>query len=193
MEAETEELFGLAEALCARVATSQTVFSELIADSRLRLAAAKTPLEREDLSEEFGRSLRPLWIEASVASTSQNYRSPLTAQHTRTATGRNAPFGYAPDLQPSYLEERCAKFFDQPPQGWTSHHVLLPRGQSAMAAVLHALERGLLIGGNRKLSFVRLGADFEAAEIFALLSSLSKPIGRRREAVKTMDTLDPDV
>src|SRR5688572_4759548 len=193
MEAETEELFGLAEALCARVATSQTVFSELIADSRLRLAAAKTPLEREDLSEEFGRSLRHLWIEASVASTSQNYRSPLTAQNTRTATGRNVPFGYERDLQPSYLEERCAKFFGEPPEGWTSDHVLLSSGQSAMAAVLHALEGGLLIGGNRKLSFVHLGAYFETAEIFALFSSLLKPIGRGREAVKTMDNLDADV
>ena len=62
-----------------------------------------------------------------------------------------------------------------------------------MAAVLHALEGGLLIGGNRKLSFVHLGAYFETAEIFSLFSSLLKPIGRGREAVETMDKLDADV
>jgi hypothetical protein len=193
MEAETEELFGLAEALCARVTTSQSVFSELIAESRLRLEAAQTLVEREHLSEEFGRSLRHLWIEASVASTSQNYRSPLTAQNTKTATGRKIPFGYERDLQPTYLEERCAKFFAEPPEGWTSDNVLLSSGQSAMAAVLHALEGGLLIGGNRKLSFVHLGAYFETAEIFSLFSSLLKPIGRGREAAETMDKLDADV
>lgn len=193
MEAETEELFGLAEALCARVTTSQSVFSELIADSRPKLDAAQTAVDRERLSEEFGRSLRHLWIEASVASTSQNYRSPPTAQNTRTATGRKIQFGYERDLQPTYLEERCAKFFGEPPEGWTSDNVLLSSGQSAMAAVLHALEGGLLIGGNRKLSFVHLGAYFETAEIFSLFSSLLKPVGRAREAVNAMGKMDADV
>jgi hypothetical protein len=187
------ELFGLAEALCARVTTSQSVFSELIADSRRKLDATETPFDRERLSEEFGRSLRHLWIEASVASTSQNYRSPPTAQNTRTATGRKIQFGYERDLQPTYLEQRCSKFFGEPPEGWTSDNVLLSSGQSAMAAVLHALEGGLLIGGNRKLSFVHLGAYFETAEIFSLFSSLLKPIGRAREAVKAIDKLDADV
>jgi len=193
MEVEAAELFRLAEALRARVTTSQNVFSELIADSRLRLDAEQTPVGRERLSEEFGRSLRHLWIEASVASTSQNYRSPLTAQNTRTATGRMIEFGYERDLHPTYLEERCAKFFGEPPEGWTSDNVLLSSGQSAMAAVLHALEGGLLIGGNRKLSFIHLGAYFETTEIFSLFSSLLKPIGRGREAVMTMDNLDADV
>jgi hypothetical protein len=62
-----------------------------------------------------------------------------------------------------------------------------------MAAVLHALEGGLLSGVARRLSFVHLGAYFETAEIFSLFSSLLKPVGRGREAVNTMNHLDADL
>jgi hypothetical protein len=97
------------------------------------------------------------------------------------------------DLHPTYLEGRCARFFGEPPEGWTSDNILLSSGQSAMAAVLHALEGGLLIGVNRKLSFVHLGAYFETGEIFSLFSSLLKPVGRGRDAVNTISNLDADL
>jgi len=193
MEDESKELFELADALCARIHTHQSAFKELIADIRQRFDAPQSAVDSERLSENFGRALRQLWIEASVSSTSQNYRSPPAAQKTRTATGRNIEFGYERDLQPTYLEERCGNFYVEPPEGWSSDNVLLSSGQSAMAAVLHALEGGLLIGGNRPLSFVHLGAYFETAEIFSLFSSLLKPIGCGREAVKRIDSLDADV
>jgi len=193
MEDESKELFGLADALWARTQTHQNAFRELIAETRQRFDATESTVELERLSEQFGRTLRHLWIEASVSSTSQNYRSPAAAQKTRTAMGRNIEFGYERDLQPTYLEERCSKFHVEPPEGWTSDTVLLSSGQSAMAAVLHALEGGLLNGGNRKLSFVHLGAYFETAEIFSLFSSLLKSVGSGREAVKTIDNLDADL
>ena len=112
---------------------------------------------------------------------------------TKTATGRNVEFGYERDLQPTYLEERCGTFFDKPPIGWNADHILLSSGQSAMAAVLHALEGGSLFGGDRKLSFAHLGSYFETAEIFSLFSSLLKAAGRGREAVNAMDELEADI
>ena len=185
---EIGELFALAEALCARANTYQALFHQLIAEMRPRVQASHDTAELERLSEEFARALRHLWIEASVSSASQSYRSPPTDDQTTTATGRNIEFGYERDLQPTYLEERCAGFFMEPPEGWTSDHVLLSSGQSAMAAALHALE-----SGDRKLSFVHLGAYFETAEIFSLFSSLLKPLGTGRRAVEAMDQLDADV
>ena len=193
MENETKELFGLADALCARIHTHRNAFRELIVDTKSKFDETRSGVDRERLSENFGRSLRHLWIEASVSSTSSNYRSPPTRQKTRTATGRNIEFGYERDLQPTYLEDRCTTFFDDPPEGWTSESVLLSSGQSAMAAVLHALEGGSLFGGDRKLSFVHLGAYFETAEIFSLFSSLLKPIGRGRAAATRINKHDADL
>ena len=149
MEDEVRELFCLADALCARVKTCRNAFEELISNMRARFEVPQDAVDRERLSEEFGRELRHLWIDASVSSTSQNYRSPLTEQRPRTATGRRIEFGYERDLQPTYLEERCRKFYTEPPEGWTSDNILLSSGQSAMAAVLHALEGGALNGGKR--------------------------------------------
>lgn len=190
---EIGELFSFAEALSARANAYQALFHQLIAEMQCRAQASRDAAELERLSEEFGRALRHLWIEASVSSASQNYRSPPTDDQTTTATGRNIEFGYERDLQPTYLEERCARFCMEPPEGWTSDHVLLSSGQSAMAAVLHALEGGSQFGGDRRLSFVHLGAYFETAEIFSLFSSLLKPLGKGREAVKAVDQLDADV
>jgi len=193
MEGEIEELFGLADALCARIKTSRDTFQELISEMRQKVESTQATVDLERLSEEFGRELRHLWIEASVSSTSQNYRSPLAAQRTRTAMGRAIEFGYERDLQPTYLEKRCSDFFVESPDGWTSDHILLSSGQSAMAAVLHALEGGLLCGGKRKLSFVHLGAYFETAEIFSLFSSLLKSVGCGRDAAKAVEKMDADV
>jgi len=193
MEDEAKELFGLADALCTRVHTHRNAFQELVADMRRKFSATQHPVELERLSETFCRSLRHLWIEASASTTSLDYRSPPTAHKTRTATGRNIEFGYERDLQPAYLEERCRGFFDAPPAGWTSDHVLLSSGQSAMAAVLHALEGRALNGVDRKLNFVHLGSYFETSEIFSLFSSLLKPIGSGREAVNNIDKPDADV
>jgi hypothetical protein len=193
MENEAKELFGLADTLCARVHTHRNAFQELITDMRRKFAATLHPVDLENLSENFCRSLRHLWIEASASTTSLDYRSPPTAHKTRTATGRNIEFGYERDLQPAYLEDRCRSFFDPPPAGWTSDNVLLSSGQSAMAAVLHALEGGISFGVDRKLTFVHLGSYFETTEIFSLFSSLLKPIGCGRDAVKTIDKLDADV
>jgi hypothetical protein len=193
MESETAELFSLAASLSARAPGYQLQFDALIHEMRAGFDVAKDASLRERLSEKFSQSLRHLWIEASVASTSRNYRSPPIEQKTRTATGRSIEFGYERDLHPTYLEERCARFFGDSPQDWTSDHVLLSSGQSAMAATLHALEGGSLIGGNRKLSFVHLGAYFETAEVFSLFRSLLQPIGRGRAAVTTMSEWDADV
>jgi len=193
MEDETEELFALAESLSARANTFRNSFRELIADMRPRFGQAKNAFERELLSETLGRSLRHLWIDTGVSSTSRNFRSPPAEQKTRTATGRTIEFGYERDLQPAYLEERCTTFFDRPPEGWSSDHVLLSSGQSVMAAVLHSLEGGALIGSSTGLSFVHLGAYFETAEIFSLFSSLLKPVAFGRQAVAAINDLDADV
>jgi hypothetical protein len=193
MEDEVKELFDLAETLCARVHHHRNAFQDLIADMRREFAITQLPVELERHAETFCRSLRHLWIEASTSTTSLDYRSPPTAHKTRTATGRNIEFGYERDLQPAYLEERCGRFFDPPPAGWTSDHVLLSSGQSAMAAVLHALEGGAWCGVDRKLTFVHLGSYFETGEIFSLFSSLLKPVARGRDAVETIDKLDADV
>jgi len=193
MEEEIRELFALADALCARIHTGQEALRKLSDEMSARFDAAQSPLDLEQLSEQFGRALRHLWIEISVFSTSRNYRSPPAAQKTRTATGRNVEFGYERDLQATYLEDRCRTFWGEPPGGWSCDHVLLSSGQSAMAAVLHALEGGLLIGGKRQLSFVHLGSYFETSEIFSLFSSLLKPVGCGRSAVETLDRQDADV
>ena len=193
MEKETEELFNLADLLSTRAHACRKSFDDLIAQMKPQFGSVQKAIDLECLSEEFARSLRHLWIEASVSITSRHYRSPATKQKTRTATGRAIDFGYERDLQPTYLEERCNAFFPPPPEGWSSDHVLLSSGQSAMAAVLHALEGGLLIGSGRNLTFAHLGAYFETAEIFSLFSSLLKPVGCGREAVRRIDKLDADV
>jgi len=190
---ETAELFELADLLGRRAHTFRDQFHQLIEAVRKEFELAPNSVERERVSEKLARSLRHLWIDAAVSSTSRDFRSPPTDHKTRTATGRNIDFGYERDLQPSYLEERCATFFDPPPEGWSSDHVLLSSGQSAMAAVLHSLEGGALIGSDLGLSFVHLGAYSETAEIFSLFSSLLKPVGCGRRAVAAMDELDADV
>src|SRR4030095_242245 len=111
---EIGELFSFAEALSARANTCQALFHQLIAEMRCRVQACRDAAELERLSEELARALRHLWIEASVSCASQNYRSPPTDDQTTTATGRNIEFGYERDLQPTYLEERCARFFIEP-------------------------------------------------------------------------------
>src|SRR5262245_15326883 len=109
MENETEELFHLAESLSIRAHACGTLFDALIKEMRAEVDGAREPAMRERLSEKFSQSLRHLWIEASVATTSQHYRSPPNEETTRTATGRNIEFGYERDLHPIYLEDRCAE------------------------------------------------------------------------------------
>jgi hypothetical protein len=194
MEDETTELFGLANQLCTRVESHRDGFLELVAEMRRKYSATHHPVELERLAETFCRSLRHLWIEASASITSLDYRSPPTAHRTRTATGRNIEFGYERDLQPEYLEQRCNDFFDEPPSGWTSDSVLLSSGQSAMAAVLHALESEILCGGfDRERTLVHLGSYFETTKIISLFSSLLKLVGSGRQAVQTMGSVDADV
>src|SRR5262249_33655624 len=84
------------------------------------------------------------------------------------------------------------RFFGRPPKGWSVDHILLSSGQSAMAAVLHALE-GFQGDDGRKLSFVHLGSYFETREIFSLFSSLLTCVGRGREAVNRMQRIDADI
>jgi hypothetical protein len=193
MHHEAIELLALARSLAARAEVYRSAFNALVQELGGRFDRAKDPLDFERVAEESTRALRQLWLEASASSTSRNYRSPPTAQITKTATGRNVAFGYERDLQPTYLEERCGAFFGKPPLGWTANHILLSSGQAAMAAALHALEGGTLFGTDRKLSFAHLGSYFETTEIFSLFSSLLKPIGRGREAVNAMEELEADI
>ena len=189
---EAIELIALARSLGARVGADRATFEKLVAEMSRKFEGAKTLMEREHIVQDTGRELRHIWLEASASSTSRSYRSPPLAQTTQTATGRSVEFGYERDLQPTYLEERCAGFFGQPPKGWAADHILLSSGQSAMAAVLHALE-GVQSEIGRKLSFAHLGSYFETAEIFSLFSSLLTSVGRGREAVNRMDGIDADI
>jgi len=165
----------------------------LIDQTMSDLSAVAKPIDRERISETFGRELRQLWLEASAFSTSSSYLSPPTADTTKTATGRRIEFGYERDLQPVHLEERCKGFFEPPPAGWTAEHILLSSGQSAMAAILHALEGSSLFGEMRRLSCVHLGSYFETGEIFSLFKSLLVSCARGRSAVEHMTELDGDI
>jgi len=193
MQAEAAELIGLVRSLTARAQTHQLELTSLLGEMNENFDRAKDLTAFEEATEEAARTLRHIWLEASASSASRFYRSPPTAETTQTATGRNIAFGYERDLQPTYLEERCRSFFDGPPDGWNADHVILSSGQSAMAAVLHALEGNSLFGGRRRLSFAHLGSYFETAEIFSLFSSLLHSVGRGREAIGKMGTLDADI
>ena len=192
LDEEAIELIDLARSLAARVEGNKSAFDDLVAQISRDFGRATTPIEHEHIVQKAGRELRHLWLEASASSTSRSYRSPPADQNTQTATGRSVEFGYERDLQPTYLEERCARFFSAPPKGWSVDHVLLSSGQSAMAAVLHALE-GFQGKNGRKLSFIHLGSYFETAEIFSLFSSLLKCAGRGRQAVTRMGEIDADI
>src|SRR5215831_15372005 len=192
LDEEAIELIGLARSLAARVDANGSAFDNLVADIGRKFECATTPTEGEHIVQDAGRELRHLWLEASASSTSRSYRSPPLTQNTQTATGRSVEFGYERDLQPTYLEGRCASFFSRPPKGWSVDHILLSSGQSAMAAVLHALE-GFQSDDGRKLSFVHLGSYFETVEIFSLFSSLLKCVARGREAETGMDRIDADL
>src|SRR5258705_1668814 len=193
MHDEAVDLLKLARSLRPRAAAYQDAFNNLVIALNARFEDAKDPVDFERVAEDSGRALRQLWLEASASSTSRSYRSPPTAQATKTATGRNVEFGYERDLQPTYLEERCGAFFGKPPTGWNADHILLSSGQSAMAAVLHALDGGSLFGDERKLLLAHLGSYFETAEIFSLFRSLLKATGRGREAVNAVDELEADI
>jgi hypothetical protein len=71
----------------------------------------KRAVDRELLAEEFGRSLRRLWLEATLESTSRNFRSPPIEQTTTTATGRKIEFGYEKLVAGTrrLRQKRCAK------------------------------------------------------------------------------------
>jgi hypothetical protein len=192
-EEEIDELIRLARSLVPRSAEHRKALDRLIRATMSELEASTGPIERERISERLGRALRRLWLEASAFATSSSYRSPPTTETTKTTTGRAIDFGYERDLQPMHLEERCRRFFEPPPSGWSADHILLSSGQSAMAAILHALEGSALFGSRRRLSFVHLGSYFETAEILSLFSSLLACAGRGRSAVDNMEELDGDI
>ena len=192
-DSETGDLIRLARSLNLRPPAYREALGRLIEATTAELAAVARPINRERISETFGRELRRLWLEACAFSTSSFYRSPPATETTKTTTGRKVDFGYERDLQPVHLEERCKAFFETPPKGWTAEHILLSSGQSAMAAILHALEGSSLFGGNRRLSFVHLGSYFETGEIFSLFKSLLASGERGRSAVENMTELDGDI
>ena len=165
----------------------------LIDQTMSELSAVATPIDRERISENFGRELRQLWLEASAFSTSSSYRSPPAADTTKTATGRRIDFGYERDLQPTHLEERCKTFFDSPPAGWSAEHILLSSGQAAMAAILHALEGSSRFGGTQRLSCIHLGSYFETGEVLSLFKSLLACGGSGRHAAAHIDRADGDI
>ncbi len=167
--------------------------ARLIDATTVELTAAARLIDCEHISEKFGRELRRLWLEACAFATSSSYRSPPITETTKTTTGRKLDFGYERDLQPVHLEERCKSFFEPPPKGWTAEHILLSSGQSAMAAILHALEGSSLFGGSRRLCFLHLGSYFETGEIFSLFKSLLASGERGRSAVENMAELDGDI
>lgn len=192
-DTEVDELLGVAQSLVPRRADYRKTLETLIEATNVELAKSAHPIEAERISERFGRALRQLWLDASAFATSSSYRSPPTMEVTKTTTGRKVEFGYERDLQPVHLEERCKRFFEAPPSGWRADHVLLASGQSAMAAILHALEGSSLFGLKQRLSFVHLGSYFETGEIFSLFSSLLASGGRGRNAVEQMANLDGDI
>ena len=192
-DAEIIELLELAKSLRPGAPEYRQALASLISDTEAELEGASPPIERERISERFARALRRLWLEASAFSTSSSYRSPPTAETTKTATGRRIEFGYERDLQPVHLEERCRTFFDVPPPGWSADHILLSSGQSAMAALLHALEGSSLFGDGRRLSFLHLGSYFETAQIVSLFSSFLQSSGHGRSAVEDIGRLDGDI
>ena len=192
-ESEVLDLIRLARSLKPRPIAYRKALDRLIDETMAELSAVARPIDRERISENFGRELRQLWLEASAVSTSSSYRSPAVADTTKTATGRRIDFGYERDLQPAHLEDRCKTFFASPPRGWTAEHILLSSGQSAMAAILHALEGSSLFDETRKLSCLHLGSYFETGEIFSLFKSLLVSCARGRSAAENVTAQDGDI
>ncbi len=192
-QAEIGDLIRLARSLRPRQMAYRKALERLIDQTMSELSAVARAIDRERISEHFGRELRRLWLEASAVSTGSSYRSPPAADTTKTATGRRIDFGYERDLQPGHLEERCKAFFDSPPAGWSAEHILLSSGQSAMAAILHALEGSSLLGEARKLSCVHFGSYFETGEILSLFQSLFACSASGRSAADAVDRTDGDI
>ena len=192
-ESEIDDLLRLARSLTPRPVEFRDALTDLIAETTSALEKRARPIEQERTAEGFGRALRQLWLDASAFATSSSYRSPPTTETTKTTTGRRIDFGYERDLQPVHLEERCTRFFESPPEGWSADHILFSSGQSAMAAILHALNGSSLFGGERKLSFAHLGSYFETGEILSLFSSLLASAGSGRKATERMADVDADI
>jgi hypothetical protein len=179
---EIADLVRLAESLQPRATPYRPLLNDLIAETKAQAAATSSPIDRERISETFGRRLRQRWLEACAYAASSSYRSPPTNETTKTPTGRRIDFGYERDLQPVHLEERCKAFFDPPPSGWSADHILLSSGQSAIAAVLHALDGSPLGGERRPLSVVHFGSYFETGEILGLFKRDPRPGQIARDA-----------
>jgi hypothetical protein len=185
---EGEEILSFARELADRAENWRGAFEGLIAVTKAAFAAAHSERAWEMACEDAAHDLRLMWLEASAASTARSYRSPTAAEAARTATGRRVEFGYERDLKPDYLERRCAQFFGPTPAGWTADHILLSSGQSAMAAMLHALD-----GSDEQISAAHLGAYFETSEILSLFKSMLHLKVKGRKAAKMMEWADADL
>ena len=137
------------------------------------LSAVARPIDRERISETF----RP---RAAPALARSERRSPpaapiarrRSAETTKTATGRKDRFRLRARSSAGASGGALQDVLRSPARGWTAEHILLSSGQSAMAAILHALEGSSLFGETRRLSCLHLGSYFETGEIFSLFKSL---------------------
>jgi hypothetical protein len=163
LSTERAELIAISDAMgeaVPQLATELGRWRDLLEEG---LADASTDPIAERHLEEATRSLRHIWLATAANSTSKIYRSPSDDEAVLTPSGRFHNFGYERDLQPEQLERRCARFFPEPPPGWTSDHVVFSSGQAAMNAVLTHLS-----SLHPVLGVHHAGAYFETGELLAL-------------------------
>jgi hypothetical protein len=67
------------------------------------------------------------------------------------------------DFEPEALEKRCGAFFETPPAGWASAHLLFSSGQAALSTLLWTMTANAC----GKLRVSHLGSYFETRELCA--------------------------
>lgn len=191
IDEEAAELTELAQRLSAQ--SGAGIFDALAARRLPAIGNAATPYEAECALETFARELRRLWLNRACDAAHQSYRSPTCDQPVTTATAPLRNFGYERELEPTRLECRCARFFDAPPDGWDSDHILFSSGQAAMAATLHLAQACLRENGIETPTVKHVGGYYETRDILKLYPLLKERADRPRGARRATDISRADL
>jgi hypothetical protein len=166
---ECAELLYLGEALAAKIPDATSLLTAWQAAVGALMEDDLSPWEMEAEIDRLALALRRICLGLAHASSDRALRSPRDRDLTLAPDGTAIDFGYERSIEPTTLEERCARYAPAP-AGWHADHLLFSSGQAAMNALLLALSpRGATPTNPPRIR--HLGGYFETEELVAMLAS----------------------